>query len=131
MIQRVQFTLQSLAFQLRLVQPLLDLLDLLLPAALQLLALASRHIPLAAHLLQRLLHFPHSNLQLVPRGFRQRQVISHAIDLAFFLAFRTNRQIARLSPDDPASSSQVAHLLAYQPFLSTNDTPQELPFVRW
>jgi hypothetical protein len=54
----IQLAPQAFAFELGIVQTLLELADFALPATLQIFALGSSHIALAAHLFEHLIHFP-------------------------------------------------------------------------
>lgn len=56
--QNVQLAPQAFAFELGIVQTLLELADFALPTSLQIFALISSHIALAAHLFEHLIHFP-------------------------------------------------------------------------
>jgi len=55
---RIQFAPKPLAFKLRFMQTLLVLVHFAFPATLQVFALIPRHIALAAHLLEHVIHFP-------------------------------------------------------------------------
>jgi hypothetical protein len=57
---RVQFAPKSLAFKLGFMQTLLVLAHFTFPKTLQVFALIPRHIALAAHLLEHVVHFPQS-----------------------------------------------------------------------
>jgi hypothetical protein len=57
---RVQFAPKPFAFELGIVQTLLELADFALPTSLQFFALIPSHIALAAHLFEHLIHFPQS-----------------------------------------------------------------------